>query len=432
MRFIAAVLVVLYHCSQRSFVLPSNLGSHFFFPQGVTFFFILSGFVLAYVYPELTTGEARGRFLLTRFARIWPTHVAVLVLMLVVTPFRIPRQYTLGLGLLNLTMVHAWIPIQGVISSFSLTSWSISTEFAFYLLFPLLIWKWERMWPIKLGVILALTYGLIMYCNEYSVPPAALRRVSMLGLLFFGPLGRLAEFAVGMAAAVLWRKTVTRWQLSAFVATYVQLVAFTLIGLNLYYSTTVLKGIHLNPWIGRAGKIWLEAGGNFAGLSLAFGLFALALEQGFFSRMLALRGSTSKVLADIAFPIYLLHPTLLTYWDRHQTAFSELPAWLLFISYWVILVAASIVIWGAVDRPLRRFIVNLWPDPARAPAERPASRAQPLSWRSLLAPGRRLVLGATLSLVVLLPLTVLFVHAKEGASAAQQQPMPMDQETLPD
>ena len=44
--------------------------------QGVSFFFVLSGFILTFVYPTLDTGrEVRG-FWLARFARIWPAYMA--------------------------------------------------------------------------------------------------------------------------------------------------------------------------------------------------------------------------------------------------------------------------------------------------------------------------------------------------------------------
>src|SRR5580765_5922555 len=80
LRFFAAALIVVQH-SRGSFGLPEQWGEPFMFDQGVAFFFVLSGFILTYVYPSLDT-FGRRRFVLARIARVWPAHVAALILLL--------------------------------------------------------------------------------------------------------------------------------------------------------------------------------------------------------------------------------------------------------------------------------------------------------------------------------------------------------------
>ena len=48
----------------------------------VSFFFVLSGFILVYVYKGRLTGSTTPKFYFTRFARIWPLHIACLLLMM--------------------------------------------------------------------------------------------------------------------------------------------------------------------------------------------------------------------------------------------------------------------------------------------------------------------------------------------------------------
>ena len=69
LRFFAAVLIVLHHGREQ-----------FAIGQGVSFFFVLSGFILAYAYPRLEGHREVLTFLRARIARIWPAHGATLVL----------------------------------------------------------------------------------------------------------------------------------------------------------------------------------------------------------------------------------------------------------------------------------------------------------------------------------------------------------------
>ncbi len=79
LRFIAATMIVLHH-SRGNFGIPGAVGDYFNFAQAVTFFFILSGFVLAYSYPTLSGLPAVGRFYRARIARLWPLHFTTFVL----------------------------------------------------------------------------------------------------------------------------------------------------------------------------------------------------------------------------------------------------------------------------------------------------------------------------------------------------------------
>ena len=90
LRFFAAACIVVLH-NRGFFGVPADFGVPFAFVQAVTLFFMLSGFILAYNYPSFPTRSAVLRFWLARWARIWPAHVAALVLLLVaVLPFESP------------------------------------------------------------------------------------------------------------------------------------------------------------------------------------------------------------------------------------------------------------------------------------------------------------------------------------------------------
>src|SRR5688500_18317145 len=92
LRFVAAALIVLHH-SRGLFDFDQSLGDPFQLSQAVSFFFVLSGFILTYVYPSLGDTGAR-RFFLARVARIWPAHVAAFLLIVALVPSARPQLPT--------------------------------------------------------------------------------------------------------------------------------------------------------------------------------------------------------------------------------------------------------------------------------------------------------------------------------------------------
>lgn len=108
----------------------------------VDLFFVLSGFVMAYSQTRLFETGYRVRnhiaYLAARIARIYPLYAIITIESFCLLVWRTtdPDWYALGRILfLNLTLVQAW----GLAPSLEGAAWSISTEWAAYLLFPLLL-----------------------------------------------------------------------------------------------------------------------------------------------------------------------------------------------------------------------------------------------------------------------------------------------------
>jgi hypothetical protein len=60
LRFFAAFAIVVEH--SRGLLLPPDILTDWPLDQGVSFFFVLSGFILVYVYPEIQTSDLVLRF----------------------------------------------------------------------------------------------------------------------------------------------------------------------------------------------------------------------------------------------------------------------------------------------------------------------------------------------------------------------------------
>ena len=139
----AAVMVILYHYSLSVPVAAPGLQG--FLQNGYLFvdlFFVLSGFVMAYSQAGLFESRYRVRahlgFLVARLARIYPLYALISIESFCLLVWRSPDLDVPALGkllLLNLALVQAW----GLAPSLEGAAWSISTEWAAYLLFPLLL-----------------------------------------------------------------------------------------------------------------------------------------------------------------------------------------------------------------------------------------------------------------------------------------------------
>jgi peptidoglycan/LPS O-acetylase OafA/YrhL len=166
LRFFAAALIVIGH----SHPLFGSCGLANAAPlgQGVSFFFVLSGFILSWNYPSLVGTKERINFWVARFARIWPLHaVTCLMWIAIVANFK-PSGFGWDITCLlklisNLLLVQAWIPLHDWALSYNGVSWSISAEFFFYALFPILVTFIQKSWHKVLFICGAYVLGLIIY-----------------------------------------------------------------------------------------------------------------------------------------------------------------------------------------------------------------------------------------------------------------------------
>lgn len=144
LRFIAAIWVLLYHFKDHLGLDLGRIGLVSDGYLGVDLFFTLSGFILAHVYLTELEGDRfnYSGFLKNRLARIYPMHLAALGAM--VALFAGAALMGVGVGApdafkltdlpAHLTMTHAWGFTRAV--GWNFPSWSISAEWAAYLVFP--------------------------------------------------------------------------------------------------------------------------------------------------------------------------------------------------------------------------------------------------------------------------------------------------------
>lgn len=165
LRFFAAVAIVFHHYFGASF--PFAVHNRWVAPindysaVAVFFFFMLSGYILSYVYLRGKSILDRKRFWVSRLARIYPLYIVTIL-------FSVPHLLTARrqhfsaarayLGTAATFITHAlllqhWIPQLGALNY---PSWSISAEAFFYLVFPWLgvyLWRRSTQQAIALGTL---------------------------------------------------------------------------------------------------------------------------------------------------------------------------------------------------------------------------------------------------------------------------------------
>jgi len=416
LRFFAAAMIVIHH-SVGFFGIPRNISATFPFMQAVSFFFVLSGFILVYVYPSLDTWQARGRFWLARFARVWPAHFAAFALLWLIlrNPSQFPTGYaSFGLALLNLSLVHAWIPLRDVFFSFNSVSWTVSTEVGFYLLFPLLIWKWKKTWWFILPLTLIIAVAAAVFSKYAQLPiddPTKPWAVSATGIVYVNPLSRLFEFAVGMTAALLFQRTAHKIRLPILVGTLLELAALAFAFASMYYAINIIATIYRLLPSAVDASYWLVEGPTGC-LSFATLIYIMGLQSGYISRLLSI--PLGIVLGEISYSVYLIHPILLTFYVRQLPIFANWSGWFAYALFWLIVLLLSWLVWALVERPMRAWLVARWPKrdvPSRVPPR------SPIPWAPLLSPN-------ALSIAIA---TVLLFAALVPVGFALNKPIPIAQ-----
>jgi peptidoglycan/LPS O-acetylase OafA/YrhL len=159
LRILAALNIVFFHFSNPKWFGPfAPIVANGY--TSVSFFLMMSGFILAYNYEERArAGKLKAKnFWIARFSRLYPVYMLALVVslgMLVDEWYARPHgQFFLGLFLTPL-MLQGWSP--SLSTFWNTPAWTMCTEAFFYLIFPVVI-LWRR--PQRLGGLLLWMLGL--------------------------------------------------------------------------------------------------------------------------------------------------------------------------------------------------------------------------------------------------------------------------------
>jgi peptidoglycan/LPS O-acetylase OafA/YrhL len=196
-RFFAATLVVMFHFAKNTAFgtkFPVLVQSG---PEMVTFFFVLSGFIMGVTCLDNPAFE-RKDYWLRRFSRIYPAYLIAALLMILLFGQRDLARDPVAITL-HLLMLQAWWPQYAL--TVNIPGWSLSIEAFFYALLPGMVFMLRRTHATpKNFLLLTLTLWSItqlvhLYClNSVAATSPAIRN----WVLYF-PLSHLCSFLLGLA-----------------------------------------------------------------------------------------------------------------------------------------------------------------------------------------------------------------------------------------
>lgn len=344
LRWWAAFLVFLFH--MRVFApLPGPITRVFDLGYlGVTFFFVLSGFVLTW---SMRPGVRTSTFYWRRFARVWPAHIAALIFAIPVfyTFAPIPegsflKPFDLGVLLLSVVLLQGWWANPAILFSGNPAAWMLTVEALFYAMHP---WVSRVLVPLAKRGALFFALGALAWAFGYRAA-AILWPESWLGSVPM-PIVRVPEFLLGMALAWAMRRG---WR--PRVPVTVGIGAMGLAGFGMFLGIA-------KP------ALWpLATFGNEL-FTVAVGIAIVAVA----SRKLRGQGSLFESRLQVrlgvwSFSFYLVHATVI-YLALRVFGYQE-PSWSNLAWFAVILSVDLVLAWGLyrfVEHPIERRM-RRWKD----------------------------------------------------------------------
>ena len=331
-----ALMVFGAHC----YVIDSFFDAHFFKEGfvGVSFFFVLSGFIIAYNYQKKLQENtiSKRAFWVARIARVYPLHWLTLLLAAILGNYVIASGSVDWLKhfLASLTLTNAYIPQADYFFSFNSPSWSLCCEQLFYLCFPFLI-------PLtKNGKQLLFVFGVVavlVIVGMYFTPENDIK-----GYWYVNPIARFPDFIVGMLLfrfyEQLKNKPITSLQGSVMeIASVILFLAFY------FYAAHIPKVYRYSCFY------WIP---------IAAMLISFSLQKGFVSRILSNRFLV--IGGEISYSFYLIHLfVLLSYaeWQK-ETGFSI--AWYVSVPVlFCVIILLSLLSYRYFEKPMNKRIKSL-------------------------------------------------------------------------
>jgi peptidoglycan/LPS O-acetylase OafA/YrhL len=366
-RFFGSLAVFFFHaleiCRQGSDRVVFGSAS------AVSLFFVLSGFILVYIYSEKIKDLGFFGFLYKRLIRLWPLHIICLVLYVLclyvqISPglqvkFFLPENY-LGKLLLQIALLQNWATSGEWIFAFNGSSWFVATELGFCVLFPFLCRvKPARFWLAYLLIILLHIVGLAVSNQILLSNPEW--RLNIFYVLQCNPLFRLTEFASGMLVGYIFLAGIRLpgGSRSFWLHLVVEILAFAALFLTLHVAIVgewMLSGARQLGWVTTAA--WLAKGGSSLVTSM-FLIWVLASSRGPISLLLS--QPLLVYLGKISYAFYMIHSLVLLMIVRLCP--KDVSTALMILCGLVISLAVASLLNMLVETPMRNRLASLW-DPS--------------------------------------------------------------------
>lgn len=317
----------------------------------VSFFFVLSGFILAYTYCDGENGlkTTPSKFWRARFARIYPLYFLGFLMDAprVIAFFQGSAGSSANAvakialaGVAYLTLLQAWHP--RVTNTWNTPGWTLSVEAFFYALFPALL-RVSKSWPLRRICWVALViWGLPILIQTILFQAQLAELTSPSARTFWRsfPALRLPEFVLGIAAGRIF--------LSGRLGPH-------------------RKGLCLLGSLALVLVLGLVMGGQFLPATVPettlgaplFAVAILALASGAFPTPSWLQGPGLVLLGRASYAVYILHqPFKLVFLKLAHLVRFDSQSLALLVAYLVSLQLFCVGLFLLFEDPMRRLLTK--------------------------------------------------------------------------
>lgn len=298
-RFFAALLVYAWHVG---FLTDYQTGY-----IGVSFFYVLSGFILAYSYrTRLSFNKTSiSSFYVARIAKIYPLHVLTFFLSI---PLLIVSDVAASLkifaaGIIHFFLMQSFVPSDGFVFNFNGVAWSISDELFFYAMFPLILFIFVKSGIGKWKILITILSIWILVTGAMSFHQASVDE----WFAYIFPVVRIVDFIVGVGLGLVFVSINNKKQVKVSGGKFSFFEAISIILLILFIIASPLVTQSL-----RFSLYYLPVMGLI--------IFVFAFQKGFISKVLS--NKLLVFLGEISFGFYMFHNLVLRYLELFNVSKS--------------------------------------------------------------------------------------------------------------
>lgn len=265
---------------------------------GVSFFFMLSGFILTHSYYDkfnsLSFKKVQALWV-SRAARIFPLHLVTLLFSI---PLAFHEGSSIGFWPLieNAALLQSWYPNHIQVFSFNSVSWTLSNELFFYLMLPLILIianylnMRKKPYASSFMLVLCILFTAIIMINFKPIPystPFSWRW----WLILVSPYINILTFLSGVFLSFIHHNLKNTKLIHSIINA--NILEISIIILSTAYFLLTFEHVFFS-------SIFF-----MYGLPLSLIILVFSMQMGIISRLLSLRPVV--YLGEISFSIYMVH-----------------------------------------------------------------------------------------------------------------------------
>ncbi|MBI5935639.1 MAG: acyltransferase family protein [Chloroflexi bacterium] len=330
-RILASLLIVFHHLGAMEIPVLAPLVSLAVY--AISFFFVLSGFVMTIVYFHPDRPFSFRDFWVARISRIFPVYLFSFALTCIYYA-DVLSKLKWSEYLASAFLLQAWIPEYALTMNFP--AWTLVVEMFFYLIFPLVIYLFRRAPASRLIWASLIVWIFIQALRQIIIHGSFAVHANFVPHF---PLFHMDAFLLGMAAGMWYLKVGRMLQLSQRTISVIMFSCLTFfLAMHFLGATQFFGSFH----------------GFFSPL-FAVIILMLTFDQSLVTRVLTWKPLV--LLGESSYALYIIHVPLLWFFGGALGAFGLNPSpFLNFGMYLPLALLLSVLVFRLVEWPAQDWL----------------------------------------------------------------------------